>query len=123
LNNFFGMTVANAMSEAFAVADATGVDRKALYDVMAAGPLRSGMMDFVAAYALDGDDSKLAFAIKNARKDVGYYRQMTTDAGLASVMSEGAFGGLSRATEAGQADDHVCKMVDFYAKTLGTTQD
>ena len=38
INNFFGMSVANAMAEAFAMADVTGVDRGQLYDVMAAGP-------------------------------------------------------------------------------------
>ena len=43
INNFFGMTVANAMCEAFAMADVQGVDRKSLYDVMSAGPLHSGM--------------------------------------------------------------------------------
>ena len=44
INNFFGMTIANAMAEAFAMADVAGVDRAQLYDVMAAGPLHSGML-------------------------------------------------------------------------------
>jgi len=76
INNFFAMTTANAMSEAFAMADVMGVDRKKVYDVMAAGPLRSGMMDFVKAYGVDGDPMQLAFAVKNGAKDVGYYVQM-----------------------------------------------
>ena len=63
INNFFGMTVANAMCEAFAMADVQGVDRKAVYDVMSAGPLHSGMMDFVKGYGVDGDPSQLAFAL------------------------------------------------------------
>ena len=66
INNFFAMTTANAMSEAFAAADLAGIDRQALYDVMAAGPLRSGMMDFIKAYAVDGDAQQLAFSIGNA---------------------------------------------------------
>ncbi|MGI9354517.1 MAG: NAD(P)-dependent oxidoreductase, partial [Rhizobiaceae bacterium] len=37
INNFFGMTVATAMSEAFAMADLADVERKTLYDVMSAG--------------------------------------------------------------------------------------
>ena len=49
INNFFGMTVANAMAEAFAMADVQGVDRQSVYDVMSAGPLHSGMMDLVKA--------------------------------------------------------------------------
>jgi 3-hydroxyisobutyrate dehydrogenase-like beta-hydroxyacid dehydrogenase len=115
MNNFFGMTVANAMSEAFAVADVAGIDRKAMYDVMAAGPLRSGMMDFVTAYAVDNDPSKLEFAIKNAAKDVGYYAQMTKDAGVDSVMSKSTLEALTTARDEGRGEDMVSQMVDFYA--------
>ena len=115
LNNFFGMTVANAMAEAFAMADVTGIDRQAMYDVMAAGPLRSGMMDFVKGYGVDGDPNQLAFAIRNAAKDVGYYTQMATDAGVSSVMAQGALGALESARDEGRGDDMVSQMVDYYA--------
>ena len=116
MNNFFGMTVANAMAEAFAMADVTGVPRQALYDVMAAGPLKSGMMDFVAGYGLDGNPNQLAFAIKNAAKDVGYYARMTADAGADSVMSKCALAALEDARDTGRADDMVSQMVDYYAQ-------
>lgn len=115
INNFFGMTVANAMAEAFAMADVAGVPRQDLYDVMAAGPLKSGMMDFVKGYGVDGDPSQLAFAIKNAAKDVGYYAQMASDAGVDSIMSKGALTALSEARDSGRGDDMVSQMVDFYA--------
>lgn len=115
INNFFGMTVANAMAEAFAMADVAGVERAQLYDVMAAGPLRSGMMDFVKAYAVNGDSTMLAFAVKNAAKDVGYYAQMAEDAGVDSVMSKGTLAALNDARDSGQADDMVSQMVDYYA--------
>ena len=116
INNFFAMTTANAMSEAFAIADVMGVDRQSVYDVMAAGPLRSGMMDFVKAYALDGDPMQLAFAVKNGAKDVGYYVQMAKEAGAESIMSQCALTGLKAAMEDGRSDDMVPQMVDFYAK-------
>ena len=119
INNFFAMTTANAMSEAFAMADRAGVAREAVYDVMAAGPLRSGMMDFVKAYAVDGDAEKLAFSIRNAAKDVGYYRQMASDLGAATVMSACAAEGLKLAVEDGRGDDLVPTMVDFYAARFG----
>jgi len=119
INNFFGMTVANAMSEAFAMADKMNVDRQQLYDVMSAGPLHSGMMDFVKAYAVDGDSSMLAFAIKNAAKDVGYYSQMSKDAGANSIMSQSTLKALQAATDSGMADDMVSQMCNFYEKALG----
>jgi 3-hydroxyisobutyrate dehydrogenase-like beta-hydroxyacid dehydrogenase len=81
INNFFGMTVANAM------ADVAGVDRSQMHSVMAAGPLQSGMMGFVKAYAVDADPSQLPFAIKNAVKDVGYYSQIAQEVGVESIMS------------------------------------
>ncbi|MEX0311399.1 MAG: NAD(P)-dependent oxidoreductase [Tateyamaria sp.] len=115
INNFFGMTVANAMAEAFAMADVAGVPRQSLYDVMAAGPLKSGMMDFVSAYGLNGDPNQLAFAIKNAAKDVGYYAQMASEAGVESVMSKCALGALTDARDHGRGDDMVSQMVDYYA--------
>ncbi|MFK7763473.1 MAG: NAD(P)-dependent oxidoreductase [Roseobacter sp.] len=114
INNFFGMTVANAMAEAFAMADVAGVDRQQMYDVMAAGPLHSGMMDFVKGYGVDGDPSQLAFAIKNAAKDVGYYARMADDAGVDSIMSKCALAALNEARDTGRADDMVSQMVDFY---------
>lgn len=115
INNFFGMTVANAMAEAFAMADLTGIERENLYQVMAAGPLHSGMMDFVKGYGVDGDPNQLAFAIKNAAKDVGYYVRMAEDAGADSVMAKAPLTALSDARDNGQADDMVSQMVDYYA--------
>jgi len=94
INNFFGMTLASAMSEAFAVSDLAGISRQDLYNIMSAGPLHSAMMDFVKANAVDGDSSKLAFSIANANKDLGYYAKMTSDLNVKSYFgdaSEAAF--------------------------------
>ncbi|MEM8750841.1 MAG: NAD(P)-dependent oxidoreductase [Pseudomonadota bacterium] len=122
INNFFGMTTATAMSEAFAMADLAGVERQTLYDVMAAGPLNSGMMGFVKGYAVDGRPDDLAFAIKNARKDVGYYATMADDAGVPSLMSGAAKQALSLAIAQGRSDDMVSQMVDFFAELFEASQ-
>lgn len=119
INNFFGMTVANCMAEAFAMADVAGVERKQLYEVMAAGPLHSGMMDFVKAYGVGGNPNMLAFAIKNAAKDVGYYARMADEAGVESIMSKCALAALTEARDTGRADDMVSQMVDFFAAKFG----
>ncbi|MEM9637235.1 MAG: NAD-binding protein, partial [Pseudomonadota bacterium] len=118
MNNFFGMTVANAMAEAFAMADVAGIDRQQLYDVMAAGPLHSGMMDFVAGYGLRGDPNQLAFAIKNAAKDVGYYARMAEESGVESIMSKCALSALRDATDTGHGDNMVSQMIDFYTSKM-----
>jgi len=120
INNFFGMTVANAMCEAFAMADVQGVDRQAVYDVMSAGPLHCGMMDFVKGYGVDGDPTQLAFAIKNAAKDVGYYSQMAEQAGVKSVMSASTLSALNDANQLGKGEEMVSQMVDYYTGKLKT---
>ena len=114
INNFYAQAMANAMAEAFVMADKTGVDRQALYDVVSAGPLKSGMMDFIKAYAVEGNPEFLAFSIHNALKDVGYYRQMAEDAGAPSVMAEGAYSVLKDADDQGRGDDLVPQMVDYF---------
>ena len=116
MNNFFGMTIANAMAEVFAVADAAGVSRQTVYKVISAGPLHSSMMDFISAFGLEGDKSKLEFAIKNAFKDVSYYRLMTQNLGINSIMSESASKALSQANDDGYSNAMVCEMIDFFKK-------
>lgn len=113
INNFFAQTVATAMSEAFAIADVAGVDRQKLYDVMSAGPLKSGMMDFIKANAIDGNPNMLAFSINNAAKDVGYYSRMVEDFGAVSLMSAGTKSALELAKSHNYGDRMVPELVEF----------
>lgn len=117
LNNFYAMTTACAMAEAFALADKAGIDRQAFYEVMAAGPNHSGMMDFIKAYATEGE-VQLAFSVANGAKDVGYYRQMAQDLGLTSRMSGAADATLRAACEGGDGDLMVPQMVDWMVTHL-----
>ncbi|RAP43139.1 6-phosphogluconate dehydrogenase [Rhodovulum viride] len=114
INNFFAMTTACAMSEAFAMADAAGIEREALYSVMSAGPLKSGMMDFIRAYAVEGRID-LAFSVANAAKDVGYYRRMTEDLGRESPISGATDATLRAARDGGAGDLMVPQMTDWIA--------
>ena len=119
INNFFGMTTAAAMSEAFAMAELAGIESKKLYDVMSAGPLHSGMMDFVAAFAVEGDKNKLEFSIRNAKKDVGYYSRMADDLNAPSMISVGAKQALGIATANGYGDRMVSELVSFFQDLYG----
>jgi 2-hydroxy-3-oxopropionate reductase len=115
INNFFAMTTACAMSEAFAMADLAGLERDMLYKVMSAGPLHSGMMDFIKANAVDGKKDMLAFAIGNARKDVGYYSTMADQFGVPSFMSPATKQALGMAKAEGWGGRMVPEMVDYFA--------
>ena len=115
INNFFGMTMACAMSEAFAMADLAGLERETLYNVMSAGPLRSGMMDMIKVGAVDGKPENMAFSIGNANKDVGYYSKMADDFAVPSLMSPAVKSTLGLATASGYGEKMVPEMVDFIA--------
>ncbi|WP_346897318.1 NAD(P)-dependent oxidoreductase [uncultured Roseibium sp.] len=117
INNFFAMTTACAMAEAFAMADRADVPRDKLYQVMSAGPLHSGMMDFVRNFAMDGKID-LAFSLGNASKDVGYYRQMAEGLGANSRMSSAAADTLKEALGAGWGDRMVPEIVDYLAGSM-----
>ena len=119
LNNFLGMTTANAVAELFAAADLAGVDRQNVYDVISAGPLRSMMMDFVSEYALKGNPAVLEFAIKNGAKDMGYYAQMLEDAGTSSGVAACPLASMKEAIADGHGEAMVPVMIDHYRKRFG----
>lgn len=119
INNSFAMTTACAMSEAFAMADLAGLSRKTLYEVMSAGPLRSGMMDFIKAAAVDNDPGKLAFSVSNGLKDIGYYLNMAENFGVQSFVSPAIKKTLDLAEDSGYGDKMVPEMVDFIVDVFG----
>ena len=114
LNNAMSMTGASMMAEIYAVADKAGVSRQDVYNVMSSGPNHSGMMDMVSAYALEDDPTKLAFAIKNGSKDIGYYQQMLSDSGITNTIAKGAIEEMSAAIENGMGDEMVAKLIDHF---------
>ena len=117
MNNFFSMNMAMGMAEVFAMADRTDVPRQKVYDVIAAGPNHSGMMDFIKNYAVDGKID-LAFSVANAAKDVGYYQQMAKNTGADSRMSGAALATLQAARDGGEGDLLVPEMVDWMTRNL-----
>ena len=119
INNFFGQVVANALGEAFTMADVTGIERQKLFDVMFAGPLGSPFMEFFANYALNGDPSKLAFSIENATKDVGYYAKMAEDAGAPSVIAQAPLNMMREAMDNGMGDNLVPELLEHYLRHYG----
>jgi 2-hydroxy-3-oxopropionate reductase len=81
---------------------------------MSAGPLHSGMMDFIKAYAIEGIPDKLAFSIMNAAKDVGYYAGMAEDLGAPSAIAAGTRQVLENAKAKGMGNRMVPEIVDSF---------
>jgi 3-hydroxyisobutyrate dehydrogenase len=115
INNFMGMTTVCTMSQAFAVADRAGVDRKQLYDIMSTGPSNSPFMGFCKKYAVDGV-SDLGFSIANANKDLGYFLKMVEDLGTRAEIAEGTSHNLQAAVDAGLGNGNVPEIFDYFVK-------
>ena len=115
INNFMGMTTVAAMSQAFAVAELAGVDRKQLFDIMSTGPSNSPFMGFCKNYAVDGV-SDLGFSIGNANKDLGYFLEMVKDLGTRAQIAEGTSANLQAAFDAGMGNGNVPEIYDYFLK-------
>ena len=115
INNFMGMTTVCTMSQAFAVADRAGVDRKQLYEIMSTGPSNSPFMGFCRNYAVDGV-SDLGFSINNANKDLGYFLKMAEDLSTRSEIAEGTSNNLQAAVDAGIGQGNVPEIFDYFLK-------
>ena len=115
INNFMGMTTVTAMSQAFAVADLAGVDRRQLWEIMSTGPSNSPFMQFCKNYAVDGV-SDLGFSINNANKDLGYFLEMVKDLNTESQIAEGTSANLQAAVDAGMGNGNVPEIMDYFLK-------
>ncbi|WP_299192467.1 NAD(P)-dependent oxidoreductase [uncultured Litoreibacter sp.] len=113
INNFMSMTTACVMSQAFAMADRTGIDRGLLYDIMSAGPSNSPMMAFCKNYAVDGV-SDLGFSINNANKDLSYFLKLAEDMGTRAIIAEGTSNNLQAAANAGLGDGNVPEIFNYF---------
>ena len=113
INNFIGMTTVTAMSQAFAVAEAAGVDGQQLFDIMSAGPSNSPFMQFTKFYAVDNEE-KLGFSVANANKDLGYFNQMVADLGGESLIAQGTSANLQAAVDAGLGQNDVPVVFDYF---------
>ncbi|AXT26285.1 NAD(P)-dependent oxidoreductase [Ruegeria sp. AD91A] len=115
INNFMGMTTVCTMSQAFAVAERSGVNKQQLFDIMSAGPSNSPFMQFCKNYAVDGV-SDLGFSINNANKDLGYFLKLAEDVGTRAEIAEGTANNLQAAADAGMGDGNVPEIFDYFAK-------
>jgi 3-hydroxyisobutyrate dehydrogenase-like beta-hydroxyacid dehydrogenase len=88
INNFLSLGHAAIAAEAISVATKAGVDMTALRDIIMGGGGASVMFSRLINVPLSDDDSHAKFAIRNARKDLRYYTNMTENMPVASPIAE-----------------------------------
>lgn len=116
INNGYSMAVACLAAEAMATAKAGGVDLKLVRDVMVAGPNRSDFFEWMMASAVDGDEEKLSFALKNGLKDMGYFNAMADEVGVDATLPRAAHARLSSVVEDGHGENYVPALMRLIEK-------
>ncbi len=119
LNNFLSLGHAALAAEAITVATKAGIDMAALRDVVMGGGAQSVMFGRLINIPLHDDDSHAKFAIRNARKDLRYYTNMTENMPVASPLAETVHQLLVVADNMGYGERFVPRLIDVMLKMNG----
>jgi 3-hydroxyisobutyrate dehydrogenase-like beta-hydroxyacid dehydrogenase len=119
INNFMAMGIAAITCEALAVAAKSGIDLEVFYKLITAGGANSNMFQMIVPKALKGELDGLLFTLGNAKKDIGYYQQMTAAAPFAGNMGAALHQTLVQANALGLGEKFVPSLVEAYGKING----
>ena len=119
INNFLATAHAAIAAEAITVAAKAGVNMEALRDIVMAGGAASVMFARLINVPLHDDDSHAKFAIRNARKDLRYYTNMTEQLPVASFMAETAHQLYVMADNLGFGERFVPRLIDVMMQVNG----
>jgi 3-hydroxyisobutyrate dehydrogenase-like beta-hydroxyacid dehydrogenase len=122
LNNFLSLANAAVAAEAIAVATKAGVDMAAFRDIVMAGGAASVMFGRLINVPLSDDDSHAKFAIRNARKDLRYYTNMTENMPVASFLAETTHQLYVVADNQGYGERYVPRLIDVLLKVNGISK-
>lgn len=119
INNFLSLGHAAIAAEALTVAAKANIDMKALREVIMGGGAASVMFGRLINVPLSDDDTHARFAIRNARKDLRYYTNMTENMPVASFMAEQVHQTYVLADSMGYGDRFVPRLIDMMMKLAG----
>jgi 3-hydroxyisobutyrate dehydrogenase-like beta-hydroxyacid dehydrogenase len=114
LNNFLSLGNAALAAEAIAVATKAGIDMAAFRDIVMSGGAASVMFGRLINVPLSDDDSHAKFAIRNARKDLRYYTNMTETMPVASFLAEITHQLYVLADNQGYGERYVPRLIDVF---------
>jgi 3-hydroxyisobutyrate dehydrogenase-like beta-hydroxyacid dehydrogenase len=119
INNFLSLGHAAIASEAITVALKAGINMDALREVIMGGGAASVMFGRLINVPLHDDDSHAKFAIRNARKDLRYYTNMTEQMPVASPIAETIHQAYVLADTLGYGERYVPRMIDMMSANAG----
>ena len=101
LHNYVSLGYTAVLAEAAVSAVRAGINPARFVEVLAKGGGGSVVLDRLAPFILEGDNSGLKFSIANAHKDIGYYNQMSEDLGAGDNTAKGVYALLDGQVRAG----------------------
>lgn len=116
VNNFVTTGYTALIAEGMAMCAAAGVDMRKAYDVMSRGAADSGVLRKMIPPFLDGDLTGHKFAIRNAFKDVGYFRDMAQALGFTSLLVEALHHTYAEAVEAGLGERLMASLTELHER-------
>ena len=119
IENFLSMGHAAMAAEAITVAAKAGIDMTALRDVIMGGGAASVMFGRLINVPLHDDDTHAKFAIRNGRKDLRYYTNMTENLPVTSFLGETVHQTFVMADNMGYGDRYVPRLIDVLGKLNG----
>ena len=119
INNFLSMGHAAIAAEAITVANKAGINMEALRDVIMGGGAASVMFGRLINVPLHDDDTHAKFAIRNGRKDLRYYTNMTENLPVASPIAETIHQIFVLADTQGFGERYVPRLIDMMVKNSG----
>jgi 3-hydroxyisobutyrate dehydrogenase-like beta-hydroxyacid dehydrogenase len=119
INNFLSLAHAAVAAEAITVAQRAGINMEAFRDVISGGGANSVMFGRLINVPLHDDDSHAKFAIRNARKDLRYYTNMTENMPVASPIAETIHQTFVLADTLGYGERYVPRLIDMMLKNAG----
>ncbi len=121
VNNFLSLGHAAMAAEAITAAAKAGIDMQALHDIVVSGGANSVMFERLIKVPLADDDSAAKFTIRNARKDLRYYTNMTELAPMTSFLAETVHQTYVLADNMGYGERYVPRLIDLLGAVNGVS--
>lgn len=118
IHNFISFANVAAFCEGFALAAKEGLDMSKVIGIISAAGGKSGMMDLYGEKTLRRDFTPY-MSLSNAQKDLRYYGEFLSDAGLPGFMADSVHQTYALASIMGHGDEGCTAVIKAYEELTG----
>jgi 3-hydroxyisobutyrate dehydrogenase-like beta-hydroxyacid dehydrogenase len=118
IHNFIAFANVASFCEGFALAAREGLDMSKVIGIISAAGGKSGMMDLYGEKTLRRDFTPY-MSLSNAQKDVRYYAEWLSDAGLPGFMADSVHQTYALASIMGHGDEGCTAVIKAYEELTG----